>query len=58
LQILSVACSTEIVKNNLIGSLRLNDFNATMKWSKIGEFQTNYVQVSQVNYLEFKIYLD
>ncbi|ANM65438.1 lipid-binding serum glycoprotein family protein [Arabidopsis thaliana] len=56
--ILSVACSTEIVKNNLIGSLRLNDFNATMKWSKIGEFQTNYVQVSQVNYLEFKIYLD
>jgi hypothetical protein len=50
--ILSVACSTEIVKNNLIGSLRLNDFNATMKWSKIGEFQTNYVQAATSRILE------
>lgn len=46
LQVLNVACSEEITKNNLTGSLRLNDFNATMKMSKIGEFQSNYVQVS------------
>ncbi|KAL1197734.1 putative BPI/LBP family protein [Cardamine amara subsp. amara] len=30
---LNVACSAEIAKNNLTGSLRLIDFNATMKWN-------------------------
>ncbi|KAG7577971.1 Lipid-binding serum glycoprotein N-terminal [Arabidopsis thaliana x Arabidopsis arenosa] len=50
--VLSVACSTEIIKNNLTGSLRLNDFNATMKMSKIGEFQSNYVQAATSRILE------
>ncbi|XP_024015782.1 putative BPI/LBP family protein At3g20270 [Eutrema salsugineum] len=42
--VLNVACSAEIVENNLAGSLRLIDFNATMKWSRLGELQANYIQ--------------
>ncbi|CAE5967939.1 unnamed protein product [Arabidopsis arenosa] len=50
--VLNVACSEEITKNNLTGSLRLKDFNATMKMSKIGEFQSNYVQAATSRILE------
>ncbi|KAG7582666.1 Lipid-binding serum glycoprotein C-terminal [Arabidopsis suecica] len=50
--VLNVACSEEITKNNLTGSIRLNDFNATMKMSKIGEFQSNYVQAATSRILE------
>ncbi|XP_019082628.1 PREDICTED: putative BPI/LBP family protein At3g20270 [Camelina sativa] len=50
--VMNVACSAEIVNENLTGSLRLNDFNATMTWSKIGEFQSNYVQAATSRVLE------
>ncbi|CAN8268961.1 unnamed protein product [Cochlearia groenlandica] len=42
--VLNVACSAEVAENNLAGSLELVDFNATMKWSRIGELQANFVK--------------
>ncbi|XP_019097082.1 PREDICTED: putative BPI/LBP family protein At3g20270 isoform X2 [Camelina sativa] len=50
--VVNVVCSAEIVDENLTGSLRLNDFNATMKWSKIGVFQSDYVQAATSRVLE------
>ncbi|CAH2053236.1 unnamed protein product [Thlaspi arvense] len=42
--VLNVAGSAEIAEKNLAGSLRLLDFNATMKWSRIGELQASYIK--------------
>ncbi|VVA99015.1 unnamed protein product [Arabis nemorensis] len=50
--VLNVACSAEIAKSNLTGSLRLIDFNATMKSSNIGELQTKYIQAATSTVLE------
>ncbi|KFK39349.1 hypothetical protein AALP_AA3G232800 [Arabis alpina] len=50
--VLNVACSAEIAKNNLTGSLRLKDFNATVKSSNIGELLPKYIQVATSTVLE------
>ncbi|EOA33081.1 hypothetical protein CARUB_v10016418mg [Capsella rubella] len=50
--VLNVACSVEIAENNLTGSLGLIDFNATMKWNKFGELESNDVQAATSRILE------
>ncbi|KAJ0264552.1 putative BPI/LBP family protein [Hirschfeldia incana] len=42
--VLEVAGTAEIAENKLAGSVRLNGFNATMTWSKLGDLQANYIQ--------------
>ncbi|KAF8103969.1 hypothetical protein N665_0182s0075 [Sinapis alba] len=42
--VLDVAGTAEISENNLTGSVRLNGFNATMTWSKLGDLQASYIQ--------------
>ncbi|XP_054798489.1 putative BPI/LBP family protein At1g04970 [Prosopis cineraria] len=41
----SASCSAEILRNNIAGSLRLNDFSTYLKWSKIGPLHMHLIQV-------------
>jgi len=47
LQDVSASCAVEILGNNLSGSLKLQQFYAYLKWSKIGKLHIHLIQVNQ-----------
>ncbi|KAF8414183.1 hypothetical protein HHK36_002182 [Tetracentron sinense] len=42
--VISASGSVEISGNNLAGSVKLDDFSMSLKWSKIGNFHMNLIQ--------------
>ncbi|XP_031286539.1 putative BPI/LBP family protein At1g04970 isoform X1 [Pistacia vera] len=42
--VISTSCTPKILSNNLIGSIRLIDFTAALKWSNIGNLHMQLVQ--------------
>ncbi|KAJ0101162.1 hypothetical protein Patl1_04132 [Pistacia atlantica] len=42
--VISTSCTPKILNNNLIGSIRLIDFTAALKWSNIGNLHMQLVQ--------------
>lgn len=47
MQVFHGSGSVKIVKNNLAGSLKLNDFSMQLKWSNIGNLRMFLIQVVQ-----------
>lgn len=45
LQVISSSGSAEISRNVVSGSLKLNDFTMSLRWSKIGDFHMRLIQV-------------
>lgn len=45
MQQIHASCSPEILRNKLAGIVKLNDFTASLKWSKIGNLHMRLVQV-------------
>ena len=45
LQVFHGSGSVEVIKNNLAGSVKLNDFSMKLKWSKIGNLRMFLIQV-------------
>lgn len=44
LVVVNASGSAEISKNNLAGSIRLDDFTTTLKWSNVGSFHMHLIQ--------------
>lgn len=45
-QEMSTTGSSEILGNNLAGSVRLKDFTTYLKWSEVGDLQIHLLEVS------------
>uniref|UniRef100_A0A2P2J3S6 Lipid-binding serum glycoprotein C-terminal domain-containing protein n=1 Tax=Rhizophora mucronata TaxID=61149 RepID=A0A2P2J3S6_RHIMU len=52
LSIINASCSPQIVGNNLAGMLKLNNFNVSLKWSKVGDVHMHLVQSVAFTILE------
>lgn len=48
MQVFHGSGSVKIIKNNLAGSVKLNDFSMQLKWSKIGNLRMFLIQVVHV----------
>lgn len=45
MQVVSASGSVEISGNNLTGGIELNKFDLSVKWSKIGNLETDMIEV-------------
>lgn len=46
LQVINASGSAQILRNNLAGTVKLDDLTASLKWSKIGNIHIHLVQVN------------
>lgn len=49
MQDISTSGSAVILRNNLAGRVRLEDFTAYLKWSEIGDLHIHLLQVSVIS---------
>lgn len=45
-QIVKASCYAKIAENNLGGHIDMEDFDLSLKWSKIGNFRMHLIEVS------------
>lgn len=49
-QVIRASGSVKIMRNNLAGSVKLDDFSMSLKWSKIGNLHMYLIQVKLLSF--------